>query len=801
MKCFYLFLFFLPLFSSAQKITGTVKDSTNIGIDKATVSILSVHDSSILKYGLTDAKGNFIIELTKAGKYNVRIKAVGYKEAKSEAFELGNDNKSYSFDFVLIAETQSLQEVTVTSRKPLLEITPDKTVLNVENSITGAGNNALELLQKAPGVLVDKDDNILLSGKNGVRLYIDGRPSPLSMQDIAAQLRTVQAADIEAIEIITNPSARYEAAGSAGIINIRMKKNKNYGLNGSADAGYAIGIYPKYNAGVNLNYRNKSFNVFGGVGYNHRRDDSYLYLYRFQIDSIFDQRSNTDYRSQTQTYKLGTDWFINKKHTLGILLNGNLSEANSTTQSRTPISAQNSKEVKRILQADSRSVRNRNNLTANLNYKYSDTSGRTLTADGDYGYYNLDGNAVVSNVYVAGDDRSVLSTYIFSNYTPVVISLYSLRADYDQSFKKGKLSFGAKTSFVKTDNTFDFYNYVNNQPQFDATRSNRFTYTEQIHAIYSQFSKQVKKWSYQAGVRLEQTISDGELTAVNTISDKRVKRSYLDLFPSLGLTYQVNTNNVFGLSYSRRIDRPTYQNLNPFENKLDELTYQKGNPFLRPQYSDKIELKHTYKYTLSTSLSYTDINDFFASITDTIEGRRNFITQRNLAHQKVISFSVSYPFTITKWWSGYANAGVNHSRYRAVFEQGKTINLNATVANLYQQQTFTLSKKWAAELSGFYLSPYVWGGTYECRSIWSLDAGVQRKILAGQGSIKGSVSDLFKRMPWTGISRFGGLIINGGGGWESRQFRISFTYRFGNKQVKAARQRNTGLEELNRRVQ
>lgn len=194
------------------------------------------------------------------------------------------------------------------------------------------------------------------------------------------------------------------------------------------------------------------------------------------------------------------------------------------------------------------------------------------------------------------------------------------------------------------------------------------------------------------------------------------------------------------------------------------MRYQKGNPFLRPQYSDKIELKHTYNYTLSTSLSYTDIRDYFASIADMIAGRRNFITQRNLAHQKVISLSVSHPFTLTKWWSGYANAGVNHSRYRAVFEQGKTIKLKATVANLYQQQTFALSKKWTAELSGFYLSPYVWGGTYECKSIWSLDAGVQRKILADQGLIKLSISYLFKRMSWTGISRFGGLIIDGGGG-------------------------------------
>jgi outer membrane receptor protein involved in Fe transport len=360
---------------------------------------------------------------------------------------------------------------------------------------------------------------------------------------------------------------------------------------------------------------------------------------------------------------------------------------------------------------------------------------------------------------------------------------------------------GWRSAAANTDNTFSFFNEKNGLPVMDNERSNRFAYTEAIHAVYAQFNKKKGNWSYQGGLRLEQTDSRGELTARDPVADKLVRRSYLNLFPSAGFTYQLHPQHQVGMTYSRRIDRPSYQDLNPFENRLDELTYQKGNPFLRPQFTHNIELKHSYKYKWNSSLGFSDVSDFFAAITDTVEGRRNFIMQRNIAHQRIYSFNTSLPFRVASWWNVFASAGVNHSRYRAQFEPGKEIRINATVANVYQQHSFSINKKWSAEVSSFWLSPYVWAGTYECRSIWNIDAGVQRKILNDQGTIKLTVTDIFRRMPWEGVSRLGVLRIDAAGGWESRLLRLNFSWRFGNREVKNARQRSTGLEDLNRRVQ
>ena len=694
-----------------------------------------------------------------------------------------------------------MNAVVVTAKKPIIEVKPDKLVFNVESSINATGSNALELLQKSPGVVVDKDDNIQLSGKNGVKIYIDGKPSPLAGTDLAAYLRGLNSSDIEAIEIITNPSARYDAEGNAGIINIRLKKNKNYGANGNITGGYGIGIYSKYNGGGSLNYRNSKVNLFSNFSAYNNLNANQFDLYRVQNDTTYDQKSSSTFHARGQNLKLGADWYLNKKNTVGFVLNGNLGHNDWFSSSATPISANNIKEIDRILVANSESDMKRKNMTANVNYRYADTSGRELTIDGDLGRYRLRTANYTPNTYYTADTSTILSTYTFSSTTPTDIDLYSLKADYEQKLGKGVFTSGFKTSLVKTDNNFSFYeDDQDGVPVLNPNRSNRFQYTEWINALYSQYRLQYKKMNFQAGLRMEQTQSKGELTASVPVDNKLVKRSYLDFFPNAGVTWQANKTNTLGLNYSRRIDRPRYQDLNPFEYQLDELTFRKGNPFLRPQYTNIIELRHTYKNKLTSTLSYSHINDVFAQVSDTINGNQSFIQQRNIADQDVISLSVNYPFNITKWWSVYTNGTVYNTRYHAVFEQNKEIKMQATIFNLYMQQTFKLGKKWTAELSGFYNSPSIWGGTYKTSSIWSLDAGIQKKFWKDNATLKVTVTDIFFTMPWSGVSEFGGLYLRASGQYESRQLKANFTWRFGNKQVKAARTRKSGIDDLNQRV-
>ena len=454
-----------------------------------------------------------------------------------------------------------------------------------------------------------------------------------------------------------------------------------------------------------------------------------------------------------------------------------------------------------MLIANNSSSSNRLNGNANLNYRFADTSGHELSVDADLGRFRADGSNYQPNRYVVPTTNELILERNYRMNTQTNIALRTLKADYSQRLWGGKLSTGFKLSSVRTDNAFDFFDVLNSQDVLNRDRTNRFVYTENVNAAYGSFERKKGKWQGQIGLRLEHTLSDGNLVgAAEQTPDSRVTRRYLNAFPSAGLTWNRNESNTFSLTYSRRIDRPSYESLNPFESKLDELTYQKGNAFLRPQYTNTLQLSHTYQYKLTTSLSYSDTQDYFTAITDTVattpgERPRNYITTRNLARQRVVSLGVSYPFNIAKWWSVYLNVSGYHSENRANFGDGKTIGLSANVLSLYAQQTITLPGAWKVEVSGYYTSPSIWGGTFQNRRYWGSTIGLQRKVFSERGSVVLTVSDPFNSQRWRGISQFGGLYMDASGGYESRQVRLNVTYNFGSKQIKAARQRKTGLDE------
>jgi hypothetical protein len=375
-----------------------------------------------------------------------------------------------------------------------------------------------------------------------------------------------------------------------------------------------------------------------------------------------------------------------------------------------------------------------------------------------------------------------------------------VKVDYEKPFYKGKLGFGGKYANTKTKNTFDFYNVYGNNSVKDIDRSNKFNYDENINALYVNYNRPLsKKTTIQAGVRMENTQSEGDLISAVPQPDDNVKRSYTNFFPSGALTYMLNQKNTFNLSYSRRIDRPNYQDLNPFEDKLDELTYRKGNAFLRPQYTNSFQLSHTFKYKYVTSIGYSHIKDYFAQIIDTTSNK-SFITQKNLAEQNIFSLNFSAPVTITKWWNAFATFNGYHSAYKANFGSGKILNVNVDAFSIYSQQTFSVKNGPTFELSGFFNSPTVWGGTFKSKALGFIDVGVQQLILKKAGTIKVSFTDVFNTLHWRGISDFGGSHIDASGHFESQQLKVNFSYRFGNSQVKAARQRKASAEEESKRL-
>src|SRR5438477_1952959 len=338
----------ITIFSQAQQITGLAKDENGAPLNGATVSLIK--DSSTIKLAVTRANGSYIFSGIKEGNYKVLASHVGYKAASSPKFTIGSSDVAVP-ELMLSKVTGNLSNVNVTAMKPIVEVKADKTILNVEGTINAIGSNALELLRKSPGVLLDKDDNISLAGKNGVQVYIDNRQTPLSGQDLAIYLKTLQSSQIESIELITNPSAKYDAAGNAGIINIRLVKNKSLGTNGSINAGWNISTHPKYNAGVSLNYRNKNINIFSTYNYSYTLNEQSLKIRRALLDSLFDQQGTMFDIRKSHNYKIGADYFVNKKNTVGIMVNGILADPTSNTESKTYISNTTTQTLDRILVA------------------------------------------------------------------------------------------------------------------------------------------------------------------------------------------------------------------------------------------------------------------------------------------------------------------------------------------------------------------------------------------------------------------------------------------------------------------
>lgn len=802
--CSLLLLLLSAATTSAQNpvtVAGKINTGNQETAIAATVALLTAQDSSLAKVAVSDDQGNFELQNVKPGNYLLRITSVGYDEYKSELITVDGSQNMQLPSITLLHNSNTLTGVTVTVQKPLIEVKADKTIFNVESSINAAGSTAFELLQKSPGVVVDQNDNIILKGRGGVQIQIDGRNTQLTGADLADLLKGMQSSDIEAIEIISNPSSKYDAEGTAGIINIRLKKNKNFGTNGSVTGGYAISVFPKYNTSLSLNNRNKMMNVFGTYSNNWGNRQNHFNLYRIQEDTVYDQKSTSIFGGLRNNFKAGSDFFINSKHTVGVLVNGNISNYNGSTDSKTLISGEGDENVTKVLLANNVTDGKLNNINFNGNYRYADTSGHELTADADYGIYSNDRNSFQPNTYTSPDESVVLEEKDYRTISPTKIDIYTLKSDYTQNLFKGKLGAGAKVSWVKTDNIFEFYNVIDGEDILNTDQSNQFIYTENVNAFYVNYQHGIGKvFDFQAGLRVEQTNSEGDLTNETSQQDENVKRHYLDYFPSAGLTYNLNEKNSFGLTYSRRIDRPNYQELNPFEYKLDELTYRKGNPFLDPQYTDKIEISHTYNYSITTALSYSHTKDFFAQITDTLSGGRSYITTRNLAAEDVISLDVSGQIPIAKWWNLYANASAYHLHYAADFGEGKLIDVSTFAGNFYAQNTFKLPKGFSIEVSGWYSSPSIWGGTYKTTEQASVDGGVQKKLFKDQGTLKLAVTDIFHTAPWASVNEYGGLYIEANGDWESRQFRATFTYRFGNKQVKSSRQRQTGNESEMDRV-
>ncbi len=787
-----------------QNIKGTLYDGQGKAIEFANVLLVKASDSSLVKGTLSTSSGTYQFDAIAPGYYRVLASMVGYQKAGSAPFEVTAEGTTLTVLALRLQEVATqLKEVTVRTQKPLIEQHHDKTVLNVENSIIAAGSTALEVMEKAPGLVIDQNDNISMRGRQGVIVMIDGKPVPMSGAELANMLRGMSANSIEKIDLITNPSAKYDASGNAGIIDIRLKKDKRLGSNGSLSSSFGHGYFGKSNQSLQLNHRSSKFNVFGNYSYVYRRDFTNLDIYRRFYEGpaylgAYDQQNRFNYAFHAHTLRAGVDYYLGPKTIIGLVANGNLfSLKRFNTNQSAVLNAQ--QVATSTFVTEGRNAEGRANQGLNLNAKHTFGESHELSADLDYiaygradlqnfttNYYNLQGEPLRSPYLLHGDLLGGLS--IASAKVDYTLPLPSLKAN---------LEAGAKSSLVSANNKLSFFDRSEGRNEPDLDKSNHFLYSENINAAYVNANRKWTKASLQLGLRLENTIANGR-----QLSDgQQFNRNYTQLFPSGAFTYTAGKDHNLGVSVSRRINRPTYNQLNPFKNFLDPSTYSAGNPFLLPELSYSFELNHTYKQKFLTKLSYSRTSDVMLNVLSPDPSEEKLVVQtfRNLATLDYYGLTVSVPFSAGNWFQSVNNGTFYYGLYQGNVADTDLRNGRPTF-NLNSNNTFLLPGGWSAELNGVYRHREIYG-FLDVRPIWFASAGIQKQFWDKKGTLKLNITDGFYTNQVRATTALTGYSESFYQRRDSRVATLTFSYRFGKNGVAPSRKRNSGAEDEKRRAE
>jgi len=770
-------------------ISGMVRSSDKKPVDAATVSLLKIKDSSLIKISVTSKAGIYEFLRLKKGSYLLQVTAVGHSKYLSDPIVLGTDSsRETTADIGLQQLPVVIGGVTVLARKPLVENKIDRTVVNVDASTTNTGLSALEILEKSPGVTVDNDGNVSLKGKQGVVILIDGKQTYLNAKDLANYLRNMPSNQLDQVEIMTQPPAKYDATGNSGVINLVTKKSKNVGFSGTATTSAIIAKYFKNTNSLTFNWRNGKTNFYGNYGYSwwegfndihtnkSLRQDAATPFNRYVEQYTFGR-----YSDRAHTFRAGVDYFADKKTTLGISVNGTVDKGSFTSVSQANI-FDSLHHFVQVNDANSQTRSPQTNLGFNLDLQRKMSGDKELSVDADYIFYNTPGTSYTNNYLYNSDKTPSEEPYLLDGQLPSRIDIYSLRSDYKQSLKgNATLEAGVKSSYVRTDNNAVYTLFDNSLQKWtpDTTISNHFIYKENINAAYLSLRKQIKKLTAQIGLRAEQTVSDGD----QTVKKIAFHKNYLQVFPTAYFSYQRNDNNIFGLSYGRRVERPGYQDLNPFQSQLDRYTYDQGNPNLQPQFSHNFELSYNFKGQLNVTANYTVTTDIISGVLLTVKqpGDSNYTTintSQNLASLKTIGLSVNYSRQITKWWSLNVFGNLYNNHYIGSID-GQAIDLNLTSFNGNFSSQFNFSGGWSGEISGFYNAKSYDGGAVLSygRGMFSLGGG--KKIWKDKAAIKLNLRDPFYLMNYHTDSELDKSHTQAKYVWDNRRIILTLVYRFG----------------------
>lgn len=782
-------------------LKGLIKNTNNEALDGATLFLKHGTTGQLIEQGLSNTDGTFSFTVN-SGNYVLSISYLGALSYQSNVLKLSG---SMDLGIIRITTTaRSLKEVVIqsSSNKPLIKIEGRKMIYDIQKSVTAKGTNALEALKKTPGIIVNQDNTITLNGASGALVMINGRQTYLQAEELAQLLKSMPSSDLKSIEVIKNPSAEYDAAGTGGIVNLVLQKSMVEGFNGSINNGIAYGRTFKQNTNLNLNFRKGKMNVFGS--YNHNFG---YYAMDYDNDRTTNGKvylnANHDVDKQHRIGSiLGADYAIDTSKTIGIVVTGNFGGGGGLITPTTNIYEQLTGQLLQTLRSESsypeQSVRR---YSTNLNYRYKGSNNTNLDIDADFGSFDASTKNLSNNTYYspAGEFQSSNNFLVYSKRD---IKLYAVKADYGFPIGKGKMLAGAKFSSVNADNVFDQYDANGSVDVIDISLSNTFTYKEQISAGYLKYETPINdELNLDIGVRMENTHSKGDLQSreSSTQIPTSVERNYLNLFPTASITYKTSAAGTYNLSFARRIDRPAYNNLNPFSYPIDQLSYFKGNPFLQPQYANTLALQYSYKNT-TISTSYTHTSDISNTITEVLNDNVVNMVPRNIGLQNNLNLTVTQQVSVANWWKmSLTGIGYRLENKVGTIDYGN-YSRSRFAGTINVQQTFNLPGHITAEATGVVNSKNISGLNTYIKGNSQIDLGLQKNVMHDKGTLMLAASDILRTNRINTDTQLNNLLLHTTYAGETRQIRLNFTYRFGNNKIKTKDNRESGLQDESQRL-
>lgn len=795
-----IYLWLLLLFTSllsAQTIqnfslSGSIKSDK---VQQMEISLLDA-DNKLIKTEIADSNGKFGFSDLKSGTYHLKISRNGSEVYHSDNISLADNTTLPSIDLTI----KSIEGVTITKARPMIERQDGKMIMNVENSIASTGNSAFEVLEKAPGINIDNNDNISLRGKGNLLIQIDGKNTPMTGSDLANYLKGIPSSTIDKIEFITNPSSKYDAAGSS-IINIKLKKEQRKGTNGSISTSLGTGKYVKNNNSFSINHRNKKINIFGNYSFAYREAYNGLVLDRNFYENnnfrkAYIQDNYLKFKFNSHVAKAGMDYYLDDKNVLGFSV-GLVSNKFNINGDNSNVTLGRNHLPESTFTTVNASNDRWTNLSFNLNHKYTiDSLGSEISTDFDYiNYVNSSLQSFDTRTHEIADGTDNLD--IIKGDMDGKLNIYSLKSDLNKNFKNDwKLETGIKTSFVKTDNDLKFFNASSGVLIPDLSKTNHFIYEENINALYGNVSKKWDKFKATAGLRMENTNVKGTQLTTSQIN----KRNYTQLFPSAVFSYDITDKSNLEVNFSRRITRPSYNQLNPFKFYLDPTTLKAGNPDLNAQTTMNYELTYSLSNKYFATLSYSKTSDNITDILKPVVENGQIITVQtieNLNSASNFGLYLIVPVKVTKWWDMNNSANFYYGSYTGNVSGTQINNKGNFTFNINSINSFKLGNGYTAELTGNYKAREVYA-YLDMSPVWYLNIGAQKKF-KNNSILKFSFTDIFFTSNIKGQTVYNDYLENFAVKRDTRVVTLSYTYNFGSS--KNGQPRKTGgADDLKQRV-